>query len=75
MFFMASFWRKSAFTESGCICNFWHLEYKKKLGVETQEESEGELKKNYHDCKEEDCFLFSRSASLMGFRTGCRSLN
>lgn len=45
MFFMASFWRKSAFTESGCICNFWHLEYKKKLGVETQEESEGELKK------------------------------
>lgn len=41
MFFMASFWRKSAFTESGCICNFWHLEYKKKLGVETQEESEG----------------------------------
>lgn len=45
MFFMASFWRKSAFTEYGCICNFWHLEYKKKLGVETQEESEGELKK------------------------------
>lgn len=51
MFFMASFWRKSVFTESGCICNFWHLVYKKKLGVETQEESEGELKKTIMTAK------------------------